>query len=137
MVRQAPNIPSMSHSMEAQLILVCIPNSKMHLPLLTDIDNALSISMISSDVVDVKAQCSLHTVDYTPALVEGPSHTWAVGPPQTVISITCTGGIPPNPPKTIVIEFDGADPSQGAKYSLTVPLDGSVVPTRMLFLIII
>ncbi|KAF4633495.1 hypothetical protein G7Y89_g4638 [Cudoniella acicularis] len=28
------------------------------------------------------------------------------------------------------IEFDGADPSQGAKYTLSVPLDGSTVPTN-------
>lgn len=93
--------------------------------------NALSISSISSDDVDVKAQCSLKTVDYTPALVEGPPHTWVAGPPQTVISIACTArSNPPNPPSSIVIEFDGADPDKGAKYSLAVPLDGSVVPTN-------
>lgn len=94
-------------------------------------DNVLSISTISSDVVDVANQCSLQTVDYTPALVEGPAHTWAVGPPQTVISIACSGTPPPNP-GSIDIEFDGADPDQGAKYSLTVPLDGSVIPTSTL-----
>ncbi|KAH9210064.1 hypothetical protein DL95DRAFT_343651 [Leptodontidium sp. 2 PMI_412] len=94
--------------------------------------NALSISSVSSTGVNVATQCTLHTVDYPPALVEGPANTWVVGPPQTVISISCTAGSPPPspPPASIVIEFDGADPDKGAFYKLNVPLDGSVVPTN-------
>lgn len=94
--------------------------------------NVLSISSVSSDTINVKNQCTLNTVDYPPALVEGPKNTWVVGPPQTVTSISCTG-TPPPPPNSITIEFDGADPSLGAKYTLTVPLDGSVVATSMYF----
>ncbi|KAH7314303.1 hypothetical protein BKA65DRAFT_411514 [Rhexocercosporidium sp. MPI-PUGE-AT-0058] len=94
--------------------------------------NALSISSVSSTGVNVATQCTLHTVDYPPALVEGPANTWVVGPPQTVISISCSAGSPPPPPPpaSIVIEFDGADPDKGAFYKLNVPLDGSVVPTN-------
>lgn len=98
----------------------------------TPTKNALSISSVSSDTINVKDQCILKTVDYPPALVEGPKNTWVVGPPQTVTSISCTGGSPPPPPpSSITIEFDGADPSQGAKYTLTVPLDGKPVTTSM------
>lgn len=93
-------------------------------------NNALSISSISSDTINIASQCTLKTVDFPPALVEGPTNTWVVGPPQTVISIACTGSTPPPPPpNSITIEFDGANPSQGAKYTLTVPLDGSVQAT--------
>ncbi|KAG4432957.1 hypothetical protein IFR05_011552 [Cadophora sp. M221] len=94
--------------------------------------NALSISSVSSTGVNVATQCTLHTVDYPPALVEGPANTWVVGPPQTVTSISCSAGSPqpPSPPTSIVIEFDGADPDKGAFYKLNVPLDGSVVPTN-------
>ncbi|EHK98204.1 hypothetical protein GLAREA_03485 [Glarea lozoyensis ATCC 20868] len=91
--------------------------------------NALSISSLTSTDINVPAQCTLKTVDYTPALVEGPARTWVVGPPQTVISITCTNGSTP-PPNSITIEFQGADPSLGAKYFVTVPLNGQVVPTN-------
>jgi len=95
-----------------------------------DTNNALSISSIASSI-DIADQCTLTTVDFPPALVEGPPGTWVVGPPQTVESISCTGGSsPPPPPNSISIEFDGADPSQGAFYTLTVPLDGSVVYTN-------
>jgi hypothetical protein len=110
-------------------------------------NNALSISTVSSSTINVAANCLLHTVDFTPALVLISSNTWAVGPPQTVINISCkVGGSTPDPsPKTIVIEFDGADPDKGAKYTLTVPLDGSTVltskhsnfPLRPLFLLFI
>lgn len=94
-------------------------------------NNRLSISSVSSDTINVGNQCTLKTVDYPPALVEGPTNTWVVGPPQTVISVSCTSGSPPPPPpQSISIEFDGADPSLGAKYTLNVPLDGSVVPTN-------
>ncbi|KUJ10483.1 uncharacterized protein LY89DRAFT_656267 [Mollisia scopiformis] len=94
-------------------------------------NNALSISSVSSDTIDIGTQCTLYTVDYPPALVEGPTDTWVVGPPQTVTSISCTGGSPPPPPPTsITIAFNGADPTLGATYSLTVPLDGSVVATN-------
>ena len=50
--------------------------------------NALSISTIDAPI-DVPALCKLHTVDYTPALVQTSPGHWNVGPPQTVISITC------------------------------------------------
>ncbi|KAH8598373.1 hypothetical protein B0O99DRAFT_650279 [Bisporella sp. PMI_857] len=96
-------------------------------------NNRLSISTISSNTINVASQRILKTVDYPPALVEGPLHTWAVGPPQTVISIGCTpGGSPPQPPVPtyIAIEFNGADPGQGAKYSVSVPLDGSLIYTH-------
>ncbi|CZR62640.1 uncharacterized protein PAC_12537 [Phialocephala subalpina] len=93
-------------------------------------NNKLSISSVSSDTINVKNQCTLKTVGYPPALVEGPTNTWVVGPPQIVISISCTGGSPPPPPQTISIEFEWADPTLGAKYTLNVPLDGSVVATN-------
>ncbi|KAE8441560.1 hypothetical protein EG329_004679 [Mollisiaceae sp. DMI_Dod_QoI] len=94
-------------------------------------NNALSISSVSSDTINVQNQCTLKTVDYPPALVEGPTNTWVVGPPQTVTSISCTGSSPPPPPpNSISIEFDGADPTLGAKYTLIVPLDGSDVATN-------
>jgi hypothetical protein len=68
------------------------------------------------------------TVDSPPpVLVEGPSGTWAVGPPQTVVSISCVGSYPPPPPTYITIEFDGA---AGAGYSLSVPLNGVYTPTN-------
>jgi len=97
-------------------------------------NNALSISTIDASI-NVPAQCTLHTVDYTPALVlTSPGH-WNVGPPQTVISISCHSSgspPPPPPPASITIEFDGANPDVDphAKYTLTVPLDGSVVYTN-------
>ncbi|KAG4412157.1 hypothetical protein IFR04_014705 [Cadophora malorum] len=100
---------------------------------LTNTGNVLSISSVSSYGVNVATECTLHTVDYPPALVEGPANTWVVGPPQTVNSISCTKGTtppPPPPPASIVIEFDGADPDKGAFYKVNVPLDGSVVPTN-------
>lgn len=93
------------------------------------VDNVLSISSVSSDTIDVGKQCTLHTVDYTPALVEGPSHTWAVGPPQQVLSINCGGGQAVDPTTYIDIEFQGADPDKGAKYSVHIPLTGAVIPT--------
>jgi hypothetical protein len=98
---------------------------------LTTPDNALSISSISASI-DVPAQCTLHTVDYTPALVETSPGNWNVGPPQTVEWISCTeSGPPPPPPNSITIEFDGADPDvdPNAKYILTVPLNGTPVFT--------
>jgi hypothetical protein len=88
-------------------------------------NNALSISTVTSNI-DVGALCTLGTVDYPPALVEGPPGTWAVGPPQTVRWISCKG----SNPGTITIEFDGADPDQGAQYTLTVPLDGQYHATN-------
>jgi len=93
-------------------------------------NNVLSISSVTSSY-DVGKFCTLHTVDYPPALVEGPAGTWVVGPPQTVIDIACSsgGGSTPPTPDVVEIEFDGADPVNGAKYSLSVPLDGSVVTT--------
>ncbi|KAG9241781.1 hypothetical protein BJ878DRAFT_210935 [Calycina marina] len=88
--------------------------------------NALSISSISSSL-DVEKYCTLRTVDYPPTLVEGPSGTWQVGPPQTVLSIACNKPVEPPSPVTVDIEFNGA---ADAKYSLNVPLDGTVVPTN-------
>jgi hypothetical protein len=89
--------------------------------------NALSISTISASI-NVATQCTLHAVDYTPALVEGPAGTWAVGPPQTIISIACNASTVVT--NSITIEFDGADPDKGAKYTLNVPLNGVPVATN-------
>lgn len=92
-------------------------------------NNILSISSISSSY-DIGQFCTIDHVDDVPtALVEGPPGTWVVGPPQTIISISCTSSSTPPPPATVEIEFDGA---ADAKYTLTVPLDGSVTPTSML-----
>ncbi|KAH8821347.1 hypothetical protein F5884DRAFT_827604 [Xylogone sp. PMI_703] len=91
----------------------------------TATNNGLSISSITSSI-DIATQCTLSTVDYPPELVEGPPGTWVVGPPQTVNSISCTGGSAP-PAGSITIEFDGA---ADAKYTLTVPLDGTFTPTN-------
>lgn len=97
------------------------------------IDNDLSISTITSSF-DVGDYCTLVTVDSPPpVLVEGPTGTWAVGPPQTVKSISCTQGSTP-PPTYITIEFDGA---AGAGYSLSVPLNGVYTPTSMSLLTLI
>ncbi|TVY51650.1 hypothetical protein LSUE1_G010163, partial [Lachnellula suecica] len=87
--------------------------------------NPLSISQISSSSIDIPSQCTIHAVDYTPALVLISPGLWNVGPPQTIVSIKCTGA--PSPPGTIEVEFDGA---ADAKYSLTVPLDGTTVYTN-------
>jgi hypothetical protein len=127
------------------------------------IDNALSISTLtltSPASFDVAAHCSFHTVDFPPALVQGPTNTvspaprfsfvflqfnldlspfvseydqltplqWAVGPPQTVIDVSCTDSTTPPPPSSITIELDGA---ADAKYFLTVPLGGGAVATSM------
>jgi len=89
-------------------------------------NNVLSISNIAAGI-NLAAQCTLKTVDYPPALVEWSPGTWAVGPPQTVISISCTEGSPPPSTQYVNIEFDGA---ADAKYTLSVPLDGTVVPTN-------
>ena len=90
-------------------------------------NNVLSISTITSSY-DIATFCTLSTVDYTPALVEGPPGTWAVGPPQTVNTISCTGGGSPPPPGSIEIDFIGAG-GPDAQYSLSVPTDGSFTPT--------
>ncbi|KAH8756189.1 hypothetical protein F5882DRAFT_307746 [Hyaloscypha sp. PMI_1271] len=95
-----------------------------------DTGNALSISSVSApSPVDIAAQCILDTVDFPPALVNQGNGVWTVGPPQTVLSISCTesSSQPSPPPSTdyVTIEFDGADPSLGAKFSLQIPLDGA------------
>jgi hypothetical protein len=95
-----------------------------------DTGNALSISSVSApSPVDIAAQCVLDTVDFPPALVNQGNGVWTVGPPQTVLSISCTeSSSPPSPPPStdyVTIEFDGADPSLGAKFSLQIPLDGA------------
>jgi len=91
----------------------------------TPTNNVLSISTITS-TYDIADLCTLVTVDYPPALVEGPAGTWAVGPPQTVKSISCVKGGNPAP-TYITIEFDGA---ADASYSLSVPLNGAYTPTN-------
>lgn len=99
------------------------------------IDNVLSISSIEAPI-DVDSLCTLVTVDSPPpVLVEGPSGTWVVGPPQTITSISCSSGStpPPPPPSSITIEFDGADPTLGAEYTLSVPLDGTLTYTSKSF----
>ena len=71
-------------------------------------------------------------MDYTPALVAISANEWNVGPPQTVLNVKCSDPStpPPPPPAQVVhIEFQGADPTLGAKYGLDVTLDGSVTPT--------
>jgi hypothetical protein len=94
---------------------------------IVDTNNVLSISTITSSY-DIADFCTLSTVDYPPALVEGPSETWAVGPPQTVNSISCTtGGTPPSV-GNIVIDFIGAG-GPDAQYTLSIPQDGSYNPT--------
>ncbi|KAM3070149.1 hypothetical protein ACMFMG_003816 [Clarireedia jacksonii] len=93
-------------------------------------NNALSISTLtltSPASFDVAAYCSFHTVDFPPALVEGPTNTWAVGPPQTIIDVSCRDSATPPPPSSITIELDGA---ADAKYFLTVPLGGGAVATN-------
>jgi len=37
--------------------------------------------------------------------------------------------VTPPPPNTITVQFNGANPQDGVFYTLTVPLDGTVVPT--------
>jgi len=91
-------------------------------------DNVLSISSVTS-TFDVGDLCTLNTIDYPPALVEGPPGTWVVGPPQEVVTISCTNGVTPPPPNTITVQFNGANPQDGVFYTLTVPLDGTVIPT--------
>jgi hypothetical protein len=95
-------------------------------------NNVLSISSISIDPsynIDIAAVCIIETVDVPAALVSQGSGVWTVGPPQTVISIQCSETIstppPPPPASHVTIEFDGADPSLGAKYSVDIPLDGA------------
>lgn len=91
-------------------------------------NNALSISTVTS-TFDVGDLCTLNTIDYPPALVEGPPGTWAVGPPQEVLSIKCSNGVTP-PSNTITVQFNGANPQDGVFYTVTVPLDGTVVTTN-------
>ncbi|CAG8982568.1 hypothetical protein HYALB_00007284 [Hymenoscyphus albidus] len=99
----------------------------------TPTNNVLSISSVSSDIVNVKEQCVLKTVDQPPVLVAQGAGTWTVGPPQTVKTISCKGKDVNPPiiiPSSISIEFDGADPTLGAKYTVNVPLNGVQVPTN-------
>jgi len=51
-------------------------------------NNRLSISTISSSI-DIPYLCTLQTVDYIPAFVERYPGVWAIGPPQTILSIAC------------------------------------------------
>lgn len=93
----------------------------------TKTDNPLSISSISTSGFDVKANCKIHAVDYTPALVEGPDNTWVVGPPQTILDVSCTnGGGDGGQGQWISIELDGA---ADAKYFLSVQVGGGPVIT--------
>ena len=93
-----------------------------------DTDNILSISSVSvpSDcAIDISAQCTLTTVDVDATLVAQGPGVWTIGPPSIVISsILCTETIS-TPPSYVTIEFDGADPSEGASFSLNIPLDGA------------
>lgn len=98
---------------------------------LYSIDNALSISSVSSSY-DVKKYCIIHTVDnFTPKLTETSPGNWLLEPPQTAISIACSTYVPdkrqviPRPP-TVNFKFTG---SGVENYSLAVPVDGTVVPT--------
>ncbi|TGO36841.1 hypothetical protein BHYA_0113g00140 [Botrytis hyacinthi] len=92
----------------------------------TSTNNVLSVSSISTDGFDVQKNCKIHAVDYTPALVQGPPNTWQVGPPQTIIDISCTSGGSPSG-QVISIELDGA---ADAKYFISVPLGGGPVYTN-------
>ncbi|TGO62269.1 hypothetical protein BOTNAR_0116g00060 [Botryotinia narcissicola] len=92
----------------------------------TSTNNVLSISSISTDGFDVQKNCRIHAVDYTPALVQGPPNTWQVGPPQTIIDISCTSG-GSSSGQVISIELDGA---ADAKYFVSVPLGGGPVYTN-------
>ncbi|RAL60540.1 hypothetical protein DID88_009736 [Monilinia fructigena] len=93
----------------------------------TPTNNVLSISSISTSGFDVQQNCKIHTVDYTPALVEGPENTWVVGPPQTILDISCTSGSTPPVRHISVFELDGA---ADAKYFVSVPLGGGPVNTN-------
>jgi hypothetical protein len=95
-------------------------------------NNALSISSVSSSNVNVATDCTLQTVDYPPALVQISGSEWNVGPPQTVTAVKCwvdggNGGGEED--ESVHVEFQGADPSEGAKYGVDVVTDGRVVPT--------
>ncbi|TGO62348.1 hypothetical protein BCON_0020g00210 [Botryotinia convoluta] len=92
----------------------------------TSTNNVLSISSISTDGFDVQKNCKIHAVDYTPTLVQGPPNTWQVGPPQTIIDISCTSG-GSSSGQVISIELDGA---ADAKYFISVPLGGGPVYTN-------
>jgi hypothetical protein len=115
--------------------VIILPVCKLLVPTIlnsnTLSDNALSISTVTS-TFDVGDLCTLNTIDYPPALVEGPPGTWAVGPPQEVLSIKCSNGVTP-PSNTITVQFNGANPQDGVFYTVTVPLDGTVVTTSELF----
>ena len=94
----------------------------------TRTNNALSISSITTSGFNVQNNCKIHAVDVTPALVEGPANTWVVGPPQTIIDISCTeGAAPPRAANDITIELIGA---ADAKYPINVPLGGGPVATN-------
>lgn len=96
-------------------------------------NNVLSISSVYSPDVDVATHCTLQTVDYPPALVAISQNEWNVGPPQTVTNVKCwsdNGGTPDA--GTIHVEFQGADPSEGARYGLDIKLDGTVYQTSEL-----
>lgn len=95
-------------------------------------NNVLSISSVSSSNVNVASYCTLQTVDYPPALVQISGGEWNVGPPQSVTAVKCwvdggNGG--GDGEKSVHVEFQGADPSEGAKYGVDVVTDGRVVPT--------
>ncbi|PMD47196.1 hypothetical protein L207DRAFT_627891 [Hyaloscypha variabilis F] len=94
-----------------------------------DTDNIISISSVSvpSDcAIDISAQCTLTTVDVDATLVAQGPGVWTIGPPSIVISsILCTETISTPPPSYVTIEFDGANPSEGASFSLNIPLDGA------------
>lgn len=94
-------------------------------------NNVLSISSVFSSDVDVAKYCTLQTVDYPPALVAISNSEWNVGPPQTVRAVSCRsdGNSGGSGQGTVHVEFQGADPSEGARYGVDVVTDGRVVAT--------
>ena len=54
-----------------------------------EIDNALSISTLVSTYADLPTKCHFDYVDFQAALVLIRPNTWAVGPPQTIRSVSC------------------------------------------------
>ncbi|EKD16345.1 uncharacterized protein L3040_008444 [Drepanopeziza brunnea f. sp. 'multigermtubi'] len=63
----------------------------------TQTNDALPITYVSCETVNLKEECILDTVENPPALVALSPGMWMVVPPQTVTSISLTGGSPVKP----------------------------------------
>ena len=92
----------------------------------------LSISSITSYDFDVGKSCAFAVDKKLAQLVKTGKDTWSISPPGRVTDYSCTRRRSKRTAKTaetVHVEFQGADPSEGAKYGLDIPLDGSVVTT--------